>query len=825
VTTICFDYIILLGQQPETLAVTCIRCLLGKIAKGECEVKKNIRTAARMSPLLLALAMFCASPTDKDVKWRSSVDLPITDSKKFFLGAMMDTLFFDKKQVKVSTTYDTIFDTIKVPRQIVRVDSLFDTTMMLFNGYPRNDTTVNPARVIRDTVTFGFPSRDSVSDTISEDSLEDKRYGDVFGPIPLSGAPLNNLTVNFPAVAYTSGTPVSLPGIPLKLKWVYHVELSNTAQVLNVNVTNNSDANFSRVIIDLGGFGRDTIDTLMAHATAAAHYNAQAKVIDTTDNITISFTPSGTGTFAAGNNLSVGVSLGGLTANKVVIFDSLLAGFQRTFTNEYKITDTVDVDYIDIDEGVFVYQMTNHTGVTLNLNVVHRNLWRTSFCAQRNLVSAEDLLALSKPDSSPGNYFGNVLSVPAKSEPDITKPFEYKGSNISKTRMFPHWNPITKKSVTIVDYIVKIDVSPTGNKITLASNDSLSFVIKTAAFKFGELYGTLMETSDRSGDASAIPINLPFSRAVTDSLRGNFKLQKVLAKVKTQINLPEGAFIDTVKIRYEILSTSNPAVKCSSETALLHVTRDSIYERSIDITQVVNDYPDSVKVRLGLTIPTFTKLKVVNDLKDPTDPNYSHYIGRMMLRGKVGFNLVAPLSWTVVDTTIMDLGGNKADLGGASGALDPFAKMDDRHASINLQVTNFTNVYMRLYALVATDSSKIGILTPSDTTDTIGGRYITTNQFSRYLKDTPTGFVNLLNTGFLIPPRDSITAITNNITLTEKDLGQVLSAKKIGLRWQVRFLPQPTGGKAPDQLNNTDWIKLNSWFHIDGVSHIDSLFK
>jgi hypothetical protein len=268
---------------------------------------------------------------------------------------------------------------------------------------------------------------------------------------------------------------------------------------------------------------------------------------------------------------------------------------------------------------------------------------------------------------------------------------------------------------------------------------------------------------------------------------------------------------------------TNPGSKaCSSDVALLHVSRDSLYSRSIDITDVVNDYPDSVKVNVSLTIPVNTPIKAVNDLTDPRDPSYTKYIGRMVIHGLVDYDMTAPLCWAVLDTTIMDLGGSRVDMSGGSGALNPFAKLTDKHASLNMQVTNFTNVYLRLYALATADAAKIDPLV-----DTANPGHIETNQFTQLVNHPTTGYINLLGNGILIPPRDSNTTIRNEIAINDHDLGELLNAKAIGWRWQVRFIPRSSNGVVitnSDALYNTDWIKLNSWIHIDGVNSVDSLF-
>jgi hypothetical protein len=779
------------------------------VSKGACEVKKIFKIAAKSTPFLLALSLFCANPENKDVKWRTSVDLPITANQKFILGATMDTLFFNKQQVVVSKTYDTV--------KVGLRDSIFvshiDTTMTEINAYPKIDSA---KKQIPDTVLFGFPARDSVSDTISQDSLEDKYYEDVFGPIPLSGAPTNSVSIPL-AGNYTAGTAVVSPAIPLTVKYVFHIDL-DTAQNLDLSVTNNSGASFSSVTITLGTLGSSTITNLAANTSKTARFDVGGKSIDSVMNVSISATPSATGTFAAGDNFGANFSLNGLKASKVVVLDSLLANYQRTFTNEYNLTDTVNVNYIDIAKGYFVFFVTNHTSMDLLLTVDHRNLWEADFCIARipPLKSVENLTGLSFNDTNL-HYSGEVAIHASQSPGPVVK---YSKQNISGNRLFPEWNPITKKSVTKVDYIVNVKAD--NKRVTLAASDSLSFVIRTTSFKFAEMYGHSMELYNRVSEPSAIPVKLPWPKAVTDSLRGSFKLQKVLAVSKTKINIPPGAFIDTMLLHYDLTSTRDPSVKGTSDVSFYHVSQDSIFTRAIDITDIVNDFPDSVRVNISMRIPVNTNIKVVNDLTDPLDPSYSKHIGRMIIPGHVIYNLVAPLCWTVVDTTIMDLGGAKVDLSDGSGILNPLGKMDDKHASLNLQVTNSTNLYMRLYALIATDSANVGPLV-----DTLNAGYIKTNQFNQLVNAavTPAGYVNLLGNGVLIPPRDSTKTVPETIPLTDQELSQLLKAKTIGMRWEVRFIPQNPGGTVPDALYNTDWLKLNSWIHIDGINGVDALFQ
>jgi hypothetical protein len=780
-------------------------------------VKKIINAVAKMTPVFLALAMFCSSPTDKDVKWRSSVDFPLTANKKFFLGAMMDTLFFDKIQVKRKIVS---IDTTKIPH-----DTSFDTSMTIEKAYPRDSAGVK----LPDTVAFGFVTKDTAMDTISEDTLADKYFTDAFGPIPLNGAPDDTLTVPLTGT-YTAGTQIALPATAYTLQYVYHIELMDVAQNATVMVTNNSPAIFGTVTITAGTLGSQTISNLMPNTTGTMLFNARAKIIDSVITVSVAVTPSANVTFAAGNNLQVIFSLNGLTANKVVVQDNLLAKYVRTFTNEYDLTDTVNVNYIDIGTGFFNYVVTNNTGIEMQMSVIHRHLWTTDFCLHQTpeLDSLSQLVGLTSVDS--GNA-SNCDIAHRESFPAHTS-VPYSRHNLSANRMFPEWNPVKKKSVTKVDY--NVSVGTYGRRVTLNAGDSLNFIIRTPAlsFKFKEMYGHCTERYFRTSDPKNIPVNLPWSKAATDSLRNHFVLQKVYAKVATVMQIPvsgertqDSAFLDTMHVYFTISSTSNPALTVSDSEVFVHVTRDKVFTRFIDITNVVNSYPDSVQMKVAAAVPVGTCLKTINDLTDPKDPAYPKYVGRMIIHGIINVKLFAPLCWTVANTTIMDLGGTKMNMKDANNMLDPFTKMDSLNASLNIKVTNSTNVYLRLFALAVADSgTKADSLRLDALVDTLNPAYINTNQFTDLINNPTAGYINLLgNNGLLIPPRDS--TYENIIALKDPQLGQLLNAKTLGLRWQVRFLPQPVGGKAPDAMSNTDWMKLNSWIHIDGINSIDKLFQ
>jgi hypothetical protein len=587
--------------------------------------------------MIICVLCYCSNPASDKGKGEppaapviSSVvagDSSVTISWDTVAGASSYNLYFN-----VGATVDTVsgFKLIGVtsPTKLILAPGIqFVFAVSAINA--AGESRLSALQTATLSAPFTFSILDTVSDTICQDTMMDKYYSDAFGPIPLSGTPVETLAIPL-AGAYPAAA-VLIPALPVTVKYVYKIDLMDTGQTLNVTVANNSAAIFSSVQITLGSLGTSTVSNLAGNSSGVAHFTPNGKVIDSVMNVSMTVTPAATGTFAAGNNLKVMFSLDGLTARKVDVTDSLLENYKRTFTNEYNLTDTMNVDYLDIRQGFFIYYVTNMTSIDLLLSVTHRNLWRSDFCQGHTppFVSNKDLGGLTYQDSL--NASNCDIAIRESFLPQSTN--TYSRHNISTNRLFAEWNPTTKKSVTKVDY--KLGVGIYGKRVTLSAGDSLSFVIKTTAFKFSEMYGRVTEQYKYPGAASTVSVNYPWTGAVLDSLRKKFVPSQVLANTLTRLNIPSGAFIDTVRAVYEISSVTNPALKCSVSTVFTHVTRDSLCHRPIDITSVLKDYPGSVNVKVAMTIPVGTPIKVVNDLTDANDPAYSKYMGRMIIHQTV----------------------------------------------------------------------------------------------------------------------------------------------------------------------------------------------
>jgi hypothetical protein len=452
---------------------------------------------------------------------------------------------------------------------------------------------------------------------IGQNSMPTHYFVDAFGPIPISGMPVETLNVPL-AGNFTAATPIVSPTVPLKVKYVYHIETLDTVQNLDVTIVNNSPAIFSSVQITMGFIGSSTINNLLSNASGIAQFDVRNKIIDSVMNVSITITPSASGSFPAGNNLQVMFSLNGLKAATVMVLDSMLAGFQRTFTNEYSITDTLNVGYMDINTAFFTYSVTNYSSLELLLSVVHRNLWRTDFCSGRQppLKSVGDLVGLNYVDSQ--NASNSNLAVREVLSAGQTN--TYSKHNVSGNRLFPEWDPMNEESVTKVDYHVRVEVL--GRRVNLRAGDSLRFVIQPSSFKYKEMSGIVMKRYQ-------IPV-FPYLFEAHPLLWPN--LANFLCDYFISVNLPTGAVIDTLGVYQKIYGNMYPDSSCQWSAIFAPAVNNSFVNNQVDLARMLKLKPDSVCFKTYNIIPVGTRVLLVNDLTDTLDPSYSKYIGCMTIR-------------------------------------------------------------------------------------------------------------------------------------------------------------------------------------------------
>lgn len=738
------------------------------LSKGA-DVRNRGVVSAGMAVLAgtVIILMHCANPVDDPpLRWRSKVEAPITN-EKFLIGEELDNLFE--------------FEDVDILNVVARRTD--DPTQI-----------EEPDTIEGDTVLFSIFKKDTSSFESHEDLLGDKEFNVILGAIPISGAPVQRDTLPVPPAIDTFEVTLRVP-----LQKVYSIGFYDTsANVMRVTVANLGSSTLTDVAFGIAGV--DTSDAVDISAGDEALLSVVVRNRSVNDSVDLYL--AGISNGSAGQSVEVEFSVNGLYANLMRV-DKDLVNFTAEFVNDYDLTDTVQVDYIDIGDGFFRYGVSNYTDLDLYVQGIHEHMWTTPFCEQNGFTRFEDMEEVSKDDSD--SYFlGNITNALTVSEANTEQDFSIE--NLSSCRLFSEWDSSEEVSVTRVRYIVSAG-PPRSDTVTVSASDSLMFTISTGEdFKFKEMMGTLTESYERQADTQMVPINLPWNESKA-SLRGNFILSQVWSDVRLDPVVPERAFIDTLRVDFVAYAPELTTIRDSTPVSLENVSRDSSYLRSIDITDVANAFSDSVAIAVKVFIPAGTRMRVVNDLT-VHDPDYDRYIGRMIIHVNTSYRLNAKLDWTIDTLVGMDLGTSRFPV---PEAMRYFGKLEDRRAIFEMWLRNSSSLNLSLLTLVAPD-------TLMDTLDSL-----TYDEVSWYLLNEDAaetaGYVCMFgDTGVTLPPRDAGVEQHNVVLLDNDQMETLLTADSLNFRWWIWFNEQER-----DALSDTDYVDMRSRLGIEGINNTDSL--
>jgi hypothetical protein len=686
----------------------------------------------------------CANPVDEPpLAWKSNVAAPLTN-EHYFIGEKFDDLFDFKNDLEI---------------------------------------------IKGDTISFAVSRNDTATYERTEKTFDTMFYRVKLGILSIQGAPEQNYSIP----SASAGTFIDTFSVPLqKIKNIVFYDTANN--FLDFELSNNSDVSLSNVDFGIVGLGSGHIDALPAQSSHVFSYNVAGKSI----NDSLTFIMGLTSPDATPKTLRVKFSFNGVKVFSMNVLDSLLA-YSREYVNRYELTDSINIDYVDLQDGMFIYKILNQSGVSFSLSCVHDHIWDAGYCESVSLRGLGDFKTLTTPvDSS--KFKGTIPNTKINAAPSATEVIQIV--NLSDSRLFTEWDTTINKSITNVRYTVA--TNPTGRYTTVSALDSLKFTIATLSFKFKRIAGTFTEPMEYEADTEKVAIDLPWNTTVKDSLRGKFILKNVWADLELKTKMTADSHIDTLGIDFIAFDPESTVVRDSLITRFVNVSNDSVYSRAMNIADVANCFSDSIAIAVRVHIPTGTKFKFTNT----TDLLDNNIIGKMVIDAYTNFRLNAKLDWEVDDTVNMDLGSSRTKL---PEAFQYFRKMQQRSGTFEMWVRNNTNLNVSLFALVAPDALM-------DTLDSLS-----MNKMYAYLKSKDkaisAGYIDLFGeNGVKIPQRDTTTEYYDTVELNELQIQKLVSADSLNFRWWIQFKPQPR-----DALKKKDFIDIKSRLGIRGTNNTDSL--
>lgn len=623
------------------------------------------------------------------------------------------------------------------------------------------------------------------------------------------------MILNFIGTA-TSDTPFTDTSTQT-LKNIYYSEFDSSCPLLPVAVTNVSGTvaldSLTVGIVDNGarvtsGF----IATLAPGATDTAYMPIAGKALDSVIQVDASGLIRGNGAVvAATDGLVVEFSLDAMVVSKATILDSLL-DFSHIYEKEMALSDTFNIDYIDFDTTIIAYTITTTAPITMQVEGELRDLWNSSFCKQNGIVKRANIApkVTAQDSADPTHYRGKITT----DTMSTTGALHQTGRlSFGTARLLAQWDTVTNRSLGYYQFTATI--IPTGERVTISKDDRFEADLNPVKFPFVALNGTFQYAVVKTGEPFAVETALPFKSSITDSLRGNFQFISATAPLSITMNMADSSHIDSVEVSVTVTDPrANTASPCSSFIGIRKLTNNTRETATIDLTDLINGFPDSLIFSLRSAFPAGSRLFLTN----APDPVTGEYPNNLLLGAHTVAAARIPLDWKLANTAVVILEDSKVVL---DSALKDVKILRDRELSLILRIENRSNLSGVLYAIAAADNFGKELLALPD------------SEVDPSICSTEDGqdFVNLLgNDGIGIPFSDTTDTIGSLITISDKSMisfdepaiDKIFRATELHIRWKL-VLPK----KNAQVMRNSDKISISSSLHIQGnmTAHtlIDSL--
>ncbi|MFP4164544.1 MAG: hypothetical protein ACLFVE_11225 [Chitinispirillaceae bacterium] len=743
-------------------------------------MRKGINSAVvSVACMGLGLLIYCINPADKDpLKWRSALEVPI--NHKLVFGEELPGLFPLDSTMRILNVDSTYYD-----------DS----------SHLSEDT------VVGNTVAFSVKQQDSLELVVSEENFGDKRISHKMGPIALSG--IADVSQSIPLAGNFPSGPLAIPQQDIDVTDIYSIEFTDDSDPLSITVSNSSNVDLSDFEVDIAGFGSGQVADLAAGASADITIASAGNTLNVPLSVSVSASTESSGSFDAGSELQLSISLDGMTASEVDLENTVLEDLEKHFRVAYELSDTIEMKYVDFQGGRFFYRVENYTDIDFKGVGYHQHLWATLYCMENGIRSKDDLADVSPGEQDSITHFDG--RIPAKRGDELEANANQNSIHferaVNTSRLFTEWNDSLDKSVSYMDYHVYPDVS-VKKRITISEDDSLVFSIESDGLQFREFYGVIREEIVRGNDTQHVPIDFPWPEQNKEKMRGKFIFEDVEARINVSPVLYQHTQIDTFVTQITMFDPQDPNTTAETTAEFVDVKNDTSYTRILDITNVTNRFPDSITVVSRSSLPVGTPMLVVNDLQS-SDPEFYTHIGRTTIRTDAHYIMNASFDWAIADSFTMDLG---TDTFAMFDQMRIVNKMDERRAEFNMYMWNNTNLYLRLYALVA-PKDKMGELASLSIDDAY-------EMVTQEGDADDAGFVNLLGTGGVyLPKRSPADSVYNSVVLEEEQIEKIVSSDTCSWRWQIRFLQK----EPHEALSDTDYVDIKSWFRVEGTNNSDSL--
>lgn len=576
---------------------------------------------------------------------------------------------------------------------------------------------------------------------------------------------------------------------------VQSVLFDESSLPLEITVTNRSDDvdlhDIHISILDYENLlGQISIPLLESGLSEIKSFSVSDKTVR--DSITISVQatiPEGS-VVNLDDGIEVKFSLDGLAAAEAIISDTMI-NYSDIFTGSFGLADQIALDAIDLDDARLLCEIINPSSIQIELNGVIDNAWERDFAEEENLKSIDQLSAIKDSSSFAGNIIFDTL-------------FQSQSSTVSSfiiplnhMRLFPSWNADSGKSM--LNYRFAIQSVSDKRHIHFNKNDTWVFKLKAQQFPFIQITGTFVDSIEESF-SSGQEISFGWEADIIDSLKKNFRFQSVVMALELVPDMPPKSSLDSIRLHMDLSSNVNSNDPLIVNEKLENVIPDSMYFRNIEVTSLINEWPDKIEFDSRIVLPKQTGITLFN-----TKDEFGEYTNTLAIGVNINWKIRIPFAWQILDTIVTELESSSFTLD--IEELDWINKIEKTRVKIDLNAFNNTNLNIIVHALGASERYKKELMSFPDSV--IGSK-----DLENRLGDNI--FCLFGQNGLEVAPRGKESNATAQ--LDYKGINALLSNDECIVRW---FLVMPSSD--PDQFMSTDYLDLKATAVVEGIGRTDSL--
>jgi hypothetical protein len=664
------------------------------------------------------------------------------------------------------------------------------------------------------TVDFGDTavSRDTVSITRS-DSLQytiEKQLGSTdtseilktFGPLSLKNTPPVDVVLGLGTdLPLDAPLEVALPAaVTLSksqekiLDGIQQIRVDESSPMLSVVVTNLSEGAALKDVYIFLSSGADTVGIVyvpLLHALASGivPISIAGRYIYSQMTIAATVTVTAGSVVRSVDGLRVAFSLDNQAIAEAVISDSCI-DYSDMLEGTLTIADSLRIDAIDIDSALLYCEMYNPACLKLEVVGTLHNAWALDYSESLDLQQAEQLTGDLDSSAFAGEIFRDTLFRSGDPVSGLTVP-------IRSMRVFPLWKPDSLKS--FVSYCFKVTALPDGR--TISFNKDYQFLVRLIRdqFPFIRIGGEFVKGTERSFSINR-RVGFEWKPSITDSLKKSLRFESGYIHLDFVPGLPPGSYIDSLLVRTTISHEDTLYEPVVFEENLTAIEPGSHYTATLDLTDLLNAWPDSIRFDTRLIIPPCSKVTLYNS-KD----EFGGLASALSIDLTLHWSVDMPFSWEIADTVRTELEPTTFSFQAAE--LDWVKDLRNPRVKVVINADNRTNLHFILFGIGASVMYR-------DKLDDLPEKMVGTDKLEEYIGDHLFSLFD--NDGLCLKPRGETT--DEILMIDRRGIDAMLSEEKCCIRW---FLIIPAG--ETDALMATDYLDLRATGIIDGTGNSDSL--